>query len=230
VTSSQAIERSALFYNAASMQVEVYSDTVCPWCFIGKRRFALARQQRPQLNIEVFWRAFELNPDLATDGMDRDQYLMRKFGDPGRLQEMHENLREAGAALGIQFRFDLIRRMPNSRASHALLAFAESQGRQEEISEALFSAYFERGRDLGDPDVLVDVSKGQGLDSADSRRALDDPHLRTQVVAAEQQAREWGLSGVPTFIFDRRYAVSGAQSPEVFVQLFDRLAVPVVST
>ena len=212
------------------MQVEVYSDTVCPWCFIGKRRFALARQQRPQLNIEVSWRAFELNPDLATDGMDRDQYLMRKFGDPGRLQEMHENLREVGAALGIQFRFDLMRRMPNSRASHALLAFAESQGRQEEISEALFSAYFERGRDLGDPDVLVDVSKGQGLDSVDSRRALDDPHLRTQVIAAEQQAREWGLSGVPTFIFDRRYAVSGAQSPAVFVQLFDRLAVPVVST
>ena len=106
------------------MQVEVYSDTVCPWCFIGKRRFALARRQRPQLNIEVSWRAFELNPDLATDGMDRDQYLMRKFGDPGRLQERHENLREAGAALGIQFRFDLIRRMPNSRASHALLAFA----------------------------------------------------------------------------------------------------------
>jgi predicted DsbA family dithiol-disulfide isomerase len=230
VTSSQAIERSALFYNAASMQVEVYSDTVCPWCFIGKRRFALARQQRPQLNIEVSWRAFELNPDLATDGMDRDQYLMRKFGDPGRLQEMHENLREVGAALGIQFRFDLIRRMPNSRASHALLAFAESQGRQEEISEALFSAYFERGRDLGDPDVLVDVSTGQGLDSADSRRALDAPHLRAQVIAAEQQAREWGLSGVPTFIFDRRYAVSGAQSPAVFVQLFDRLAVPVVST
>ena len=212
------------------MQVEVYSDTVCPWCFIGKRRFALARQQRPQLNIEVSWRAFELNPDLATDGMDRDQYLMRKFGDPGRLQERHESLREAGAALGIQFRFDLIRRMPNSRASHTLLAFAESQGRQEEISEALFSAYFERGRDIGDPDVLVDVSKGQGLDSADSRRALDDPHLRAEVIAAEQQAGEWGLSGVPTFIFDRRYAVSGAQSPEVFVQLFDRLAVPVAST
>jgi predicted DsbA family dithiol-disulfide isomerase len=209
------------------MQVEIYSDTVCPWCFIGKRRFELARRQRPRLDIEVRWRAFELNPELATDGMDRDEYLMGKFGDAGRLQEMYGHLRDTGAALGIQFRFDLIRRMPNSRASHALLAFAGEHSRQDDISEALFSAYFEHGRDVGDPDVLVDLSGGQGLDSNESRRALGDPHLEAQVLAAERQAREWGISGVPTFIFERRCAVSGAQSPEVFVQLFDRLAVPV---
>ena len=211
------------------MQVEIYSDTVCPWCFIGKRRFELARQQRPHLDIEVCWRAFELNPELAPDGMDRDQYLMGKFGDAGRLQEMHEQLRATGAALGIEFRFDLIRRMPNSRASHALLAFAAVQARQNDISEALFSAYFEQGRDLGDPDVLVDLSSRQGFEGAEVRRALHDPQLRAEVLAAEKLAREWGLTGVPTFIFERRYAVSGAQSPEVFMQLFDRLAVPVVS-
>jgi predicted DsbA family dithiol-disulfide isomerase len=209
------------------MQVEVYSDCVCPWCFIGKRRFDLARQQRRNLQVELQWRAFELNPGLAPDGMDRDDYLMRKFGDATRLRNMHEHLSETGGAVGIRFRFDLIRKTPNTRAAHTLLTFAAQRGRQAELSEALFSAYFEEGRDIGDPEVLAELGSSQGLEASDALRALEDPDLGAEVMAAEKQAREWGISGVPTFVFERRYAVSGAQSPETFLQLFDRLALPV---
>jgi predicted DsbA family dithiol-disulfide isomerase len=211
------------------MQVEMYSDCVCPWCFIGKRRFDRARQQRQKLHIDMQWRAFELNPALAPGGMDRDEYLLRKFGDATRLRNMHEHLREIGVPLGIRFRFDLIRKTPNTRAAHTLLAYAAERDRQDELSEALFSAYFEEGRDIGDPEVLVELGSSQGFDSADSLRALNDPRLNAGIQATEEQAREWGISGVPTFIFERRYAVSGAQPAEVFTQLFDRLAVAAAS-
>src|SRR5262245_44039577 len=209
------------------MQVEVYSDCVCPWCFIGKRRFEQAFAQRQKLKVKLKWRAFELNPGLAPQGMDRDEYLMRKFGDASRLRNMHEHLRETGAELAIRFRFDLIRKTPNTRAAHTLLAFAAQRDRQAQLSEALFSAYFEQGRDIGDREVLAELASSHGMDAGDSLRALEDPVLGAEVTAAERQAHEWGISGVPTFIFERRYAVSGAQSPETFLQLFDRLAVSV---
>ena len=211
------------------MQVDMYSDCVCPWCFIGKRRFDRARQQRQNLHIDLQWRAFELNPALATGGVDRDEYLMTKFGDATRLRSMHEHLRDTGAALGIRFRFDLIRRTPNTRAAHALMAFAARRNRQAELSEALFSAYFEQGRDIGDPAVLTELGSCQGLDASEALRALEDPGLNAEVLATQVQAREWGISGVPTFVFEQRYAVSGAQSPETFLQLFDRLTLPVAS-
>jgi len=205
------------------MHVEIYWDTVCPWCFIGKRRFYAARRQRPQVALDVHWRAFELNPGLPATGMDRDEYLQAKFGDRQRLQQMQEQLREIGASVDIHFRFDLIRRMPNTRACHVLLALAAEQGLQDSFSEALFSAYFEEGRDIGDAEVLAELSARQGLDGA--QRGLAEPWLQQRVLADESRAHEWGISGVPTFIFDARYALSGAQPVEVFAQFFDSMSV-----
>lgn len=205
------------------MQVEIYSDIVCPWCYIGRKRFEQALAQRPEGRAEVRWLPFELNPDLPETGVDRTQYLAAKFGDGARLESMQAQLREVGATLGIEFRFDLIRKTPNTRAAHALLELAAAGGRQSETCLALFVAYFEQGRDIGDREVLVEVGVAQGLDAADVRSTLASKRYYPEIAGFERQAAQWEIRGVPTFIFDRRYAVSGAQEPPVFLQVFDRL-------
>ncbi|HKE45801.1 MAG TPA: DsbA family oxidoreductase [Steroidobacteraceae bacterium] len=206
------------------MNVDIYSDCVCPWCFIGKRRFEEARRQRPGLQLDVHWRAFELNPGIAPGGRDRQEYLLAKFGGGERLKRLQEQLHDVGVSVGIGFRFDLIQRMPNTRAAHALLAVAAEDGRQDAVSEALFNAYFETGRDIGDRDILLALGAAQGLDRAQLSTAFDEPAVLERILAEETQAHDWGISGVPTFIFDGRYALSGAQPVEVFLQLFDRLS------
>lgn len=205
------------------MQVEIYSDIVCPWCYIGRKRFEQALAQRPEARAEVRWLPFELNPDLPETGVDRTQYLAAKFGDGARLESMQAQLREEGSALGIEFRFDLIRKTPNTRAAHALLELAVQGRRQSEVYAELFAAYFERGRDIGDRDVLIEIGAARKLDAADLRAALVAKRHYPEIGGYERQAAQWGIRGVPTFIFDRRYAVSGAQEPPVFLQVFDRL-------
>ena len=205
------------------MKIEIYSDTVCPWCYVGKKRFELAARARPDIGFDVRWMPFELNPTLPEGGVEREAYLAEKFGDPTRVQAMQARLRELGLMRDIQFRFDLSRRMPNTRASHALLAFAGEHGDQDTTSEALFKAYFEQGRDIGNRAVLVEIGAGAGLDAAELARALEGRRHYAEIEALERRAHEWGITGVPTFIFDRRYAVSGAQETDVFLQVFERL-------
>lgn len=207
------------------MHIEIYSDLVCPWCYIGRKRFDAALAQRPALQpqLQVHWLPFELNPQLEESGVERAKYLAAKFGDPSQLQAMQRHIREVGTDTGIGFRFELIRRTPNTRAAHALLAVAEEHGRQAQVSMALFAAYFEQGRDIGDREVLVEIAAAHGLDPSCAHGALADRRHYAQIVSHEQQAAQWGITGVPTFIFDRRYAISGAQEPQVFLQVFDRL-------
>lgn len=205
------------------MKVEIYSDTVCPWCYIGKRRFERAVRMRPEGDFQVQWLPFELNPDLPESGVDRESYLARKFGDLQRVQAMQAQLRELGSSLGLDFHFERAVRMPNTRLSHELLQFAHVAGRQDVVGEALFRAYFEEGVDIGDRARLLEIGAAAQLDAADLERALTTHRHRSEVEALERQAHEWGISGVPTFIFDRSYAVSGAQETDVFVQVFDRL-------
>jgi predicted DsbA family dithiol-disulfide isomerase len=205
------------------MKVEIYSDTVCPWCYIGKRRFERAMRLRPDIEFEVQWLPFELNPDLPSPGVERETYLARKFGDLERVQAMQAQLRELGSSLGLQFRFERTRRMPNTRLSHEVLQYAHGAGAQGAVIEALFKAYFEEGRDIGARPLLVDIGAAAGLDATELASALDSRRHQGEVEALERQAHEWGISGVPTFIFERNYAVSGAQESDVFVQVFDRL-------
>jgi predicted DsbA family dithiol-disulfide isomerase len=206
------------------VQVEIYSDTVCPWCYIGKRRFERALGMRPDIAFEVHWLPFELNPGMPEGGVEREPYLARKFGDLGRIQAMQGQLRELGSALGIDFHFGRARRMPNTRLSHELLQHARTAGAQDAVVEALFEAYFENGVDIGDLARLVEIGAAAGgLDRAGLERALITHRHAREVEALERQAHEWGISGVPTFIFDRNFAVSGAQETDVFLQVFDRL-------
>ncbi len=205
------------------MKVEIYSDTVCPWCYIGKKRFERAARLRPDIDFAVQWLPFELNPDIPAPGLEREAHLARKFGDLQRVHAMQEELCELGSSLGLEFRFERARRMPNTRLSHELLQFAHAAGRQDAVSEELFKAYFEGGRDIGERATLLEIGTAVGLEAADLERALESRRHSGEVDALERQAHEWGISGVPTFIFERNYAVSGAQDTDVFVQVFDRL-------
>lgn len=204
------------------MKIDIISDTICPWCFIGKRRLERALAQRPQERLEISWRPFQLNPEMPRDGMDRQSYLAAKFGGPDRARHQYGRIEEAGASEGIAFRFDLIRRTPNTVNSHRLVHFAGEHGLQDAMVESLFRAYFIEGRDIGDREVLEEIAVTAGLPAeAAARRFLEGDAQREEVLAADERARVLGVSGVPCFIIEGKYAVSGAQSPEVFFQIFD---------
>ena len=206
------------------MRIDIYSDTVCPWCYLGKRRFELAVAARPQYEPRVTWRPFELNPDLPPEGVDRAAFLASRMGTPERVAEAHTELTRHGAASGIEFRFDLMERMPNTRRSHLLIAHAARFGRQTAVNERLMRAYFEEGCDIGDIEVLVRLGVEAGLAERESRSALVLRSGQDGVVAAERHAAVLGITGVPTFIFDGQYTISGAQEVGTLAGIFDQVA------
>ena len=206
------------------MRIDIYSDTVCPWCYLGKRRFELAVAARPQYEPRVTWRPFELNPDLPPEGVDRAAFLASRMGTPERVAEAHTELTRHGAASGIEFRFDLMERMPNTRRSHLLIAHAARFGRQTAVNERLMRAYFEEGCDIGDIEVLVRLGVEAGLAERESRSAIVLRSGQDGVVAAERHAAVLGITGVPTFIFDGQYTISGAQEVGTLAGIFDQVA------
>ena len=206
------------------MRIDIYSDTVCPWCYLGKRRFELAMAARPQYEPRVTWRPFELNPDLPPEGVDRAAFLASRMGTPERVAEAHTELTRQGVASGIEFRFDLMERMPNTRRSHLLIAHAARFGRQTAVNERLMRAYFEEGCDIGDIEVLVRLGVEAGLAERESRSALVLRSGQDGVVAAERHAAVLGITGVPTFIFDGQYTISGAQEVGTLAGIFDQVA------
>jgi predicted DsbA family dithiol-disulfide isomerase len=206
------------------MRVDIVSDTICPWCFIGKRRFERALTEHGVTGIEIGWRPFQLNPTMAPEGMERAAYLKAKFGDANRISGVYDRVREAGEGEGIAFAFDRIRRTPNTVDSHRLIRWGAGAGRQDQVVEALFRRYFLDGGDIGDRGILAEVAAEAGLDQADIRRRLESDADRDAVLAEDNMAREMGVDGVPCFIFERKFAVVGAQEPEVFAQVFARLA------
>lgn len=205
------------------MKIEVYSDTICPWCYVGLARLQEALAARPGLPVELGWLPFELNPDLPPEGEDRRAYMLRRFGDVNRFAAGQQQLLDAGRPLGIDFQFDKVTRAPNTRRSHALIGWAGAQGggRQTQVKQRVLAAHFTEGRDIADPLVLADLAVDCGLDRAAALQAIADPARHAEVEALEAQAQGWGISGVPTFIFDRRYAFSGAQPLEVFLDTMD---------
>jgi predicted DsbA family dithiol-disulfide isomerase len=206
------------------MRIDIYSDTVCPWCYLGKRRFELAMAARPQYEPRVTWRPFELNPDLPAEGADRAAHLAAKIGSPERVAQGHEELKRQGEASGIEFRFDLIERVPNTRRSHLLMAHAARSGRQNVVMERVMRAYFEEGCDIGDIEVLVRLGAEAGLTEHESRSALILRAGQDGVIAAERHATVLGITGVPTFIFDGQYTISGAQDVGTLARVLDQVA------
>ena len=206
-----------------NVKIEVYSDTICPWCYVGLARLREALAARPGLDVEVGWLPFELNPDLPPDGEDRRAYMLRRFGDVNRFAAGQQQLLDVGRPLGIDFQFDRVTRVPNTRRSHALIGWAGEQGgaRQMQVKQRILAAHFTEGRDIADPQVLADLAVDCGLEREAAGQAIADPARHAEVEALEAQAQGWGISGVPTFIFDRRYAFSGAQPLEVFLDTMD---------
>ncbi len=203
------------------MIVEVIADTVCPWCYVGKARFEKALAMRPDQVVEIGWRPFQLNPGIAREGKDRRAYLAEKFGGAERAQRRYDVIEDAGRQEGIDFQFQRIERTPNTVDSHRLIAFARRVGRQDAVVDALFRAYFIDGRDIGEIGVLAEIARENELDRDAADAYLRSDEDRATIIAEDDMARGLGFNGVPCFIVDRKYAVSGAQSPEVFLRIFD---------
>ncbi len=201
-----------------ALTIDVVSDVVCPWCYIGKRKLETALEQARTAGLpepEVRWHPFQLNPDMPLGGVSRKSYLDDKFGGVERAAEIYARVKAAGKAAGLDLDIDGIARQPNTLAAHALLAFAQQQGTGfgNDVNERLFKAYFIENRFIGDVDVLVDIAQAAGLDPDAARAFVSDPQQLEQVAAADAQSRQMGISGVPFFIFNQKVAVSGAQDP-----------------
>ncbi len=203
------------------MKIDVYSDTICPWCFIGKRRLERALAERPQPDLELTWRPFQLNPEMPPGGMGRQRYLELKFGGPTGAKQTYDSVREAGRSEGIDFAFERIGRTPNTLDSHRLIRLAGEAGRQDAVVQALFDAYFLEARDLGDLDVLVAAAAAAGLDPAQARAYLESDKDAEAIKAEDAQARHIGVQGVPTYILANKYVLSGAHPPEVLFHMFE---------
>ncbi len=201
--------------------VDIVSDTICPWCYIGKRRFERALAQSGRNDVAISWRPFQLNPDMPPEGMTRDDYVRAKFGGGDRPRQIYQAIAESGREAGIEFQFARIRRTPNTVLSHRLIYWSAKQERQDEIVAELFKAYFEEGLDIGDIDTLVECARRGGLDPFAAHSFLLGDEGRQEVVASDVYARRLGINGVPCFIVNRKYAVSGAQPPSAFVEVFN---------
>jgi predicted DsbA family dithiol-disulfide isomerase len=197
------------------LSIDVVSDVVCPWCFIGKRHLEAALAGLPEAaGAKVRWHPFELNPDLPAEGVDRKGYLEAKFGGPARAAEIYARVREAGVRAGLDFDFDAIVRQPNTRDAHRLIAWAQSRGDAGPLVERLFRAYFQEGRYVGDRDTLAALAAEAGFDAEAARVWLESGLGADEIADAEARVRALGISGVPFFIFDGRVGLSGAQPRE----------------
>jgi predicted DsbA family dithiol-disulfide isomerase len=203
------------------MKIDIYSDTICPWCFIGKRRLERALAERPQPELELTWRPFQLNPEMPAGGMERQRYLELKFGGPAGAKQIYDNVRQTGQSEGIDFAFERLERTPNTLDSHRLIRLAGEAGRQDAVVQALFDAYFLEARDIGDIDVLVAAAEAGGLEGPQARAYLESDKDAEVVKAEDARARKIGIQGVPTYILASKYVLSGAHPPEVLFHMFE---------
>jgi predicted DsbA family dithiol-disulfide isomerase len=204
-----------------AMTIDVISDVVCPWCFIGRRRLGAALEllagEMPEIRPVVSWHPFQLNPDLPPEGIARRDYLEAKFGGRQRATDIYERVRSVGTSVGIDFAFDRIERQPNTLDAHRLISWAQAHGDAEEVVERLFRAYFLEGRRIGDRGVLAAVAGEAGLSAIAARAYLATGDGVETIAAMDRRVRELGVTGVPFFIFDGKVAVSGAQEPDALL-------------
>ena len=203
------------------MRIDIVFDTVCPWCFVGKRRFDRALKMRPNLKPEVRYRSFLLNPDLPANGVDRREYLERKFGGSHQFDRIAEALTYTGRGEGIAFALDKIKRTPNSANSHRLVRLAHTLGRQHEAVEILFTAYFERGLDIGNVEVLIRLAEELGVERTTAHAHLSGDNDLNAVYTENARMHRLGITGVPCYIFNDGRAIAGAQESEILVRMLD---------
>jgi predicted DsbA family dithiol-disulfide isomerase len=204
--------------NTEPLIIDIVSDIVCPWCYLGKRRLEAAIRDSGEPAIAVRWRPFQLDPSIPSGGLDRRAYLLAKFNDESRLDAIHDRLTALGAEVGAAYAFDKIERAPNTLDAHRLIRWAGADGRQDAVVERLFRLYFEEGRDIGDHAVLIETARECGMDAEAVAAKLAQGEDIEAVQAEIVEAQAIGVTGVPFFIFASRFAVPGAQATDVLAK------------
>jgi predicted DsbA family dithiol-disulfide isomerase len=203
------------------MEIDIIFDTVCPWCYIGKRRLEMALSMRPQIRVKLNWRPFLLNPEMPPEGIDRTAYLVKKFGSESRTNRIYGTIGEAGQSVEIDFAFERIGKTPNSVDSHRLVRFAHERGLADEVVEALFVEFFINGRDIGDLRVLTEIGAANGLDAQEVKAYLNTDADVGAIHDENVRAHRLGINGVPSFAFNEKFVISGAQEPQVLARMLD---------
>lgn len=205
------------------IKLDILSDPICPWCYIGKAQLDRALANRPDHPFVIEWHPFQLNPDMPAEGMDRRAYLEAKFGGREGAVKAYAPIVEHAAKAGLEINFEGMTRTPNTIDAHRLIHWAGIERKQEEAVDALFHAYFVETRDIGDHDVLADIADAIGLDAAVIRRLLGSDADRDDIAQRDAHSREMGVTGVPTFIVDQSHAVPGAQPTELWEKVIDEM-------
>ena len=205
------------------IKIDIFSDTICPWCYIGKKRLNKAISKFPNEEFKITWRPFQLNPNMQADGMDRKEYLVSKFGSEDGANTVYESIHKEGLKEAVGFQFDKIQITPNSFNSHRLLALAYQKNLQNEIIEDLFQAYFLKGLDIGDPNTLLDIAKNHEINEDEFKQYLTDKSNIEPLANEEKEARKMGIKGVPNFIVNQQLVINGAQPVENFELIFSKI-------
>ncbi|MBI2717042.1 MAG: DsbA family oxidoreductase [Rhizobiales bacterium] len=210
--------------NNQPVRIDVVSDVVCPWCFIGKHRLEKALALKPDIAVEVHWRPFFLNDWIPREGISREQYLTTKFGSPERYKGIAQRVTAAAAAEGLVYAADKVKRQPNTLDCHRLIRWAEGIGKAAEMKQRLMDLYFTQGADLTERETLVQAAADIGLDADTVRAQLASDQDVAQIEQDAQSAKQAGIEGVPCFIFGGKFAISGAQAPEDLAEALERMA------
>jgi predicted DsbA family dithiol-disulfide isomerase len=209
---------------ARMIRLDIFSDPVCPWCYIGKAHLDRALEAKGDHPFEIEWHPFQLNPDMPSGGMDRATYLEAKFGGRDKAVQIYARVEEAARDAGLVIDFANIPRIPNTLDAHRLIYWAGLEGRQTPMKAALMRAYWREGRDIGDHATLAAIAGEVGLNAAAMTRLLATDADRDSIAARDTHARERGINAVPTFIIANQYVVSGAQPPHLWEQVMTELA------
>ena len=203
------------------IKIDIVSDTVCPWCYIGKKRLDKAIEDYKGQEFEINWHAFQLNPNMPIEGINRELYLSTKFGGKERADSIYEQIKQAGSSSNISFNFNEMSIMPNSFYSHMLIELSKEQNLQNEIAESLFDAFFIKGKNIGNLSELTNIAISNNIKGFNEDLFKNRKDLRNIVQTSDENSRSKGVSGVPFFIINNNYAISGAQESEVFKKIFE---------
>ena len=206
------------------IRLDIFSDPVCPWCYVGKANLDKALAAHPDHPFQIQWHPFQLNPDMPPEGVAKRDYLESKFGGKARVDAMHERLREVGRGAGVDLDPDTPKRMPNTLDAHRLIHWAGIEGRQQDVVTRLFQAYWDQGQDIGDAGVLADIAAAADMDRATTLRLLESDADISDLQARDEDARRKGVSSVPTFLIAQHYVVSGAQPPDFWGNVIREIA------